>query len=393
MGKPLRSGGSGTVAVNVRPQIKTCPAEVGIGQLNLPDGTQIVALGHAFYPSHDRPLVDMVKRLLADVRPEVVMCLGGMAHEEAFKLLCDEEDIASDLTKVELPPELAEIKEAHANIEKRFLMLAKMNGRFIADFAKASGGHVYYIPSISRPLPNEIEAHLYCIEKHRVWKAWAERHPDEAKVGPEIPKDYATFLGLNGHKQVTVMNYGSAIVVNGSVLFMIGDYRRMYPGTSAWRDVQKNSLSVVRSFDGKVFSGWKTTPVHTQPRSQRKYWQAHEVGNLFSLKDGLGYLRDYEWRSQSIWYGVVAGGKVFGFNIPVLTGADGRRTLMLNGVAYDEDAASCPAKLIALPTPESCEALTASAKAAASAKATKTTKTTSRKATKPAVKKSPRRSK
>lgn len=85
MGRPLRSGAVSSFSVTIRPQVKTCPEEVGIFDLTLSDGTKVVAIGHTYWPSHDRSLVETLKRYLAEAKPDLIFFLGGALHEEAFK--------------------------------------------------------------------------------------------------------------------------------------------------------------------------------------------------------------------------------------------------------------------------------------------------------------------
>ena len=255
MGRPLRNGGN-SFQVAIRPLVKTCPEETGINRLSLPDGTKILVLAHAYFPSHDRSLHTAVTKMLKAEKPEVTILLGGMIHEEAFKAVVDDEDVVTKLTKAFVPPEIEEIMKKHEGIEKRFLALAKMGGKFISDYAKASGGHVYYIPSVTGMLPNEVDIMRFVLEQKERLDAWADKHPDEAVIGPDIPKDFAEFLGLKGNPNITVLPFGSSLVVNDKSMFVIGDFRRRNPLTAS-RTEAANHIDmdvIVRSFDGKVSS-------------------------------------------------------------------------------------------------------------------------------------------
>ncbi|MBX9688521.1 MAG: hypothetical protein K2X27_17565 [Candidatus Obscuribacterales bacterium] len=354
MGRPLRNGGN-SFQVAIRPLVKTCPKETGINRLSLPDGTKILILAHAYFPSHDRELHSAVLKLMKAERPEVTILLGGMIHEEAFKAVVDDKDVVTKLTKAHVPPEITAIMKASAVTEKRFLNLAALCGKFINEYATASGGHVYYIPSVTGMLPNEVDIMRFVLEQKERLDEWADKHPDEAKKGPDVPKEFNEFLGLKGNPNITVLPFGSALVVNNNSLFVIGDFRRRNPLT-AGKTEQANNIDmdvVVRSFDGKVSSAWETLPLHTLPEATRRFKAVHEVGNLFDLSKGLGYLRDYDLRAKGVVYGQIQGGRFNGFAIPALEGADGRRAFSIFNRIYDEDELNPGMRNIELPTPAS----------------------------------------
>jgi hypothetical protein len=354
MGRPLRNGGN-SFQVAIRPLVKTCPEETGFNRLSLPDGTKILTLAHAYFPSHDRELHQAVIKLLKAEKPEVTILLGGMIHEEAFKAVVDDEDVVTKLTKAHVPVEITEIMEKHVGIEKRFLALAAAGGRFINEYAKASGGHVYYIPSVTGMLPNEVDIMRFVLEQKERLDKFADKHPDEAVKGPDVPQDFAEFLGVKGNPNITVLPFGSALVVNDNSMFVIGDFRRRNP-LSAGKVEQANHLDmdvIVRSFDGKVSSSWETLPLHTMPESKRRFKGVHEVGNLFDLSKGLGYLRAYDLRAKGVWYGEIRGGRAHGWSIPALKGADGRRAFSIYNRIYQEDDLNVGVRNIELPTPAS----------------------------------------
>ena len=363
MGRPLRNGGN-SFQVAIRPLVKTCPEETGINRVSLPDGTKILVLAHAYFPSHDRELHTAVVKLLKAEKPEVTILLGGMIHEEAFKAVVDDEDVVTKLTKAYVPPEIASIMEKHDGIEKRFLALAKAGGNFIKEYQKASGGHVYYVPSVTGMLPNEVDIMRFVLEQKERLDAWADKHPDEARKGPAIPQDFADFLGLAGNANITVLPFGSALVLNEKSMFVIGDFRRRNPLTAARTEAANNIDMdvIVRSFDGKVSSAWETLPVHTMPEAKRRFKSQHEVGNLFDLSKGLGYLRNYDLRAKGVVYGEMRAGRFHGTAIPALTGADGRRAFSIFNRMYTEDDVNPGVRNIELPTPPSVKAKAASKK-------------------------------
>lgn len=368
MGMPRRDGGSGTVSVNIRPLIKTCVEEQGLGELTLKDGTRIVALAHTFWPNHDRSLMTAVRALLADVKPDVVFFLGGALNEEAFKQVVDEQDRSRRLVAQHEAPELTKIRAEKESQEERFLALARGGGEFLADIQAAAGCHMYYIPATPAgggSMPNELGILDFVLGQKAKIDDWAERHPEQGKAGPDISSDFATFIGVDANPNITVLPFGSAIRVNGKLRFMIGDFKRRHPGSSSQVDIEQLGESVVRSFDGKVASTFWTTPVHSLPEAVRRHWQAHEIGNLYDLSQ-LGFLRNYDRRGKSIWVGDVAGGgTVFGRNVVVQRGSDGKRCLLLDGKGYTEDAVYTGGKVFGLTLPEKEEAKPAPAKKSA----------------------------
>jgi hypothetical protein len=214
---------------------------------------------------------------------------------------------------------------------------------------------VYYIPSVTGMLPNEVDIMRFVLEQKERLDKFADKHPDEAVKGPDVPQDFAEFLGVKGNPNITVLPFGSALVVNDNSMFVIGDFRRRNP-LSAGKVEQANHLDmdvIVRSFDGKVSSSWETLPLHTMPESKRRFKGVHEVGNLFDLSKGLGYLRAYDLRAKGVWYGEIRGGRAHGWSIPALKGADGRRAFSIYNRIYQEDDLNVGVRNIELPTPAS----------------------------------------
>jgi hypothetical protein len=339
MGIPRRDGGGGTFQVNIRPLVKTCPDESGIGELDLPDGSRVVMTGLHLWPNQDRGLVAALRQYLVDKRPDLVILLGGILNEEAFKQVADSTDRMRKMIASRQAPEITRIRNEHEGLEDRFLALAAEGGKYIADFAEASSGHVIYIPSVpsaTGQLPNELGLIDFVLAQKEKLDKWAEKHPDEAVEGPPIPVNYADFLGLADNPNVTVMPFGSALRINGNQLVMVGDFRRRNPGSASQEAQRIHQENVWQSFDGKVASSWWTTPVDSLAESRRNWWQAHEIGNMYDLKQ-LGFLRKYDLRGKGIWVGTVVGGKLFGTSMPALRGKDGRRSFVIDGVPYDEE--------------------------------------------------------
>lgn len=354
MGMTQRNGGSGTVPVNVRPNVKTCPEESGIAELALDEGTKIICLAHTFFPSHDRSAVAAILNMLrhqrdreaakpaAERKKIVVMLLGGVIHEEAFKQVIDEQDEATKLLKIKPVAEVTRIRKDNETFEDRFLGLARLGGDFVRDFAEASGGHVLYIPSVTGMLPNEVDFMRFVLEKKKQLDRKADKHPKEAVKGSDIPAELDEFLGVHNDPRINVLPFGSAVDVNDHVRFLVGDFRLRTPGSASQKEATENptNMSVVRSFDGTAASAWFTSPKHTLGGAQRIWWQTHEVPCLFDIRAQLGYLRRYQLRGTGFWAGKIVGGKVKGQVVELAQGDDKRRSFFVYGNVYSEDAPS-----------------------------------------------------
>lgn len=365
MGRPIRNGAVGTFQVSIKPQVKTCPEEVGIGKLTLPDGTRIAIFGHAFYPSHDRSLCELVFKFLADYKPHAIFLLGGMIHEDAFKIIADDDkNHFSKLTGVQMPPEIDEILEQYDVMEERFLALAAKSGAFIKRFTEC-GAHVYYVPTLTGALPNEIDILSYVLEQKERADAFADKHDEEGKRGPAIPKTWDAFLGIDNHPSITVLPFGAAIEMNDKMLFKIGDFKRRPGGSAAWEEFRLSDISVARTYGLKVASAYKTLPQHTLPQTKRRFVQVHEIGHLFDIKAGLGYLRKYDGYTQSFLIGTVTpDGDFYPTPVVPVPGVSGRRGFVVNSKGYREDTPWVRAKEIVLPAPKRADE-TPSAKPAA----------------------------
>lgn len=337
MGLTMRNGGK-SFQVSIQPLVKTCAEESGILPLDLPDGTRIVALAHCYFPSHDRSIMEGIKSFLADAKPDIIFLLGGIVHEDAFKGIVDDDDVVKLLVKNQSPPELIEIRQNIAGVEKRFLKLAELCGNFIKELQAVSDADIIYIPSATGVMPNEIDIMRFVLGEKRRIDSWRGRNPKEADEGEDIPPDLAKFLGLNAHPRIHVLPFGAAALINDDMLLLVGDFRRRNPGTAAKVEFEQRGYNVVRGFDGKVSSGHETRPSDSFPGPKRRYHQWHEVGNIYDVSQGLGYVRTYDRRAIGFFAGKVVGGRVMGQVVIPVPGEDGRRSFVVWGQAYDEPA-------------------------------------------------------
>jgi len=328
--------------VVVKEDPKTSLHEAGIYPMQLKDGMRVVALAHMYFPHHDRSMVEQILQYLRDTKPEVVFLLGGIIDEEAFKRFGEEEE--NYLHDYPDAPEVAEAMAA-GGFEDQVLALGEMCGKFIEQFQVASGGKVIYIPSATHlSMPNEIRLMEWIQQTKRVWDGWVVAHP-KAKEHPSdptisLPKKLDVLFNLHNNKNIHVLRYGSAVKVNDKTLFMIGDFRRRHAADASAVEWEQRLYNIVRSFDGKVSSAWRTSADHTLPGLQLKFQEFHEIGFLWD-PGRMGHLRDYDRRAAGFFTGLVAHGELFGVSVPVIRGNDDRRTFVVDGVAYTEAEPGC----------------------------------------------------
>lgn len=328
--------------VVVKEDPKTSLHEAGISPMTLKDGMRAVAIAHMYYPHHDRSMVELVLKYLRDTRPEVVFMLGGIIDEDSFKRFGEvEENYLHDY------PDTPEVAEAMAagGFEDQVLKLGEMCGKFIEQFQVASGGKVIYIPSATHlSMPNEIRLMEWIQQTKRVWDAWVVAHP-KAKEYPSdptisLPKKLDVLFNLHKNPMVEVQRYGSAVLLNNRTLFMIGDFRRRHGADASNVEWEQRGYNIVRSFDGKVASAWRTSADHTLPGMQMHFQEFHEVGYLWDPRR-MGHLRDYDRRASGFFTGIMVHGELFGQSIPVIRGVDGRRSFVVDDAEYTEAEPGC----------------------------------------------------
>lgn len=329
-------------SVVVKEDPKTSLKEAGINTMTLGDGSRVVAVGHLYFPHHDRSMVEVVLNYLRATKPDVVFLLGGIVDEEAFKEFGEDQD--NYLHEGASAPEVAEALDA-GGFEDQVLKLGELCGKFIERFATASGGKVIYVPSATHlSMGNEVRLMEWIQQTKRYRDGWAAKHPDATDLPSDpstsLPKELALLFNLHNHPMIHVLKYGSAVLVNNKTLFMIGDFRRRHPGDASQVEWEQRSLNIVRSFDGKVASGWHTMTDHTLPALQLRFAEYHEIGYLWD-ETRMGHFRDYDRRAPGFFTGVVRDGELFGWSVPILRGTDCRRSFVVDGVPYTEESASC----------------------------------------------------
>jgi len=329
--------------VVVKEDAKTNMRAAKIHPMRLANGQKIVALGHLYYPYHDRSLFELVLQYLRDEKPDVVLLLGGIVAEDAFKSLWDVED-----NYLHDYPEVPEVEEAKAagGFEDRIRALAdRCREDLFLKIQEATGKLVIWDPSWTHlSMPNEVRMIEWIQGTKRYLDGWMQNHPDSSDVlsdpSDQLPKKLDELFGLQNMPNIKVLRYGAGVKVNNDVLFMIGDFRRRNAGDSSKVEWEQRGCSVVRSFDGKVASWWMTTADHTLPGLRLKYWQGHEVGYLWD-PIYMAHLRDYDRRAPGFWAGRIVFDKVVGRAVPVRRGNDGRRSFVVNGKPYTESEPGC----------------------------------------------------
>jgi len=178
--------------VVVKEDPKTSLRAAKIHPMRLADGRKIVALGHMFWPYHDRSMFETILQYLRDEKPDVVFLLGGMVSESAFKSLWDQEDIyLHDYPEV---PEVLEAQEAGL-FEDRIQCLAdSARENLFMRIQDASGGLVVWTPSCTHlSMENEVRITEWIQGTKRYLDGWMTNHPDSSDVvsnpGRQMPKE------------------------------------------------------------------------------------------------------------------------------------------------------------------------------------------------------------
>lgn len=312
-------------------------AEAGIYDLQLENGTKIVALANTLFPNHDENAVSLILQHIEKTRPEVVFLLGHIVDEDSFRALADTE--FNFLHRIKDAEALANAI-ANDGFEEKVLSLGKSAGEFIKRFA-AFGASVFYVPSWTNiGLPNELGIMDYVQMKKRFLDSWAANHPDASDVpsdpSVQLPTEIDALFGIAGLENIQTLPYGAAVCMNGTTLFMIGSFRRRAAGDSAMEEWAQRGFDIVKSVDGKSGSSWWTDIEHTMPEPVYNQHQTHEIGYLWQANRN-GHLGDYHRRSQSFGAFTVHFDRLFGEVVPFVPGTDGRRSIVVEGNTYTEE--------------------------------------------------------
>lgn len=330
-------------SVVVKEDPKTSLRAAKIHPLRLKNGAKVAAIGHLYWPYHDRNFFDLFLQYCRDEKPDVVLLLGGIFSESAWKSLWENED-----NYVHDYPEVPEVVEARSAgiFEDRVRALCDRGREEVFDRITETGVKlVLWVPSWTHlSMENEVRLTEWIQFTKRFLDGWMTNHPDASDIlsDPDdvLPKELDVLFGLTDNPKVKMLRYGAGVKVNDDVLFMIGDFRRRNPADSSLVEWRNRNSSIVRSFDGKVASWWMTTPDDTLPGLKLKYWQGHEIGYMWDPIQ-MAHLRDYDFRAPGFWTGRIVFGKVVGKSVLLRRGDDGRRSFVVSGKPYTEETPGC----------------------------------------------------
>ena len=245
-----------------------------------------------------------------------------------------------------MAPELKAALEEHFIWENRVFALGQSAGEYIASWAQPGNSKVLYIPSASQLMPREHELMQQLYHTQDYITDYREQHHTYLGTDPvaqilgsenrDSSEDFKALLNVQDPR-VQVCRFGAGVIVNDDTLIEISDFRRRNPSTAAYTQLISRMRSIIKTFDGKTSSGWRTAPGSSLPNILRQY-QFHEVGNLMD-DVRMGYLRRYDYWSKSIFFGRIVRGQLHGQTYPILRGTDGRRSVVVDGHAFTEPTA------------------------------------------------------
>jgi hypothetical protein len=352
--------------VAVQNKHKTSTREAGSFDLRLDDGEKLIALGHFYFPDHDRSLFEgVVFPLLEWYKPRVILILGGAIHDDAFQALAPRALRRVAFREHDLAPEVLAAKNASDMFEERIRLFGLECGRFLSSLADRAGDRstVVYIPSSSPLIPCENEIMTFLSYTKQKVDSYRAAHPDQAPAAQQIPclpipgsmcsaaelqQDFAALLGLTDDPRVQVQPFGSAIylnrvvengiLINGGVRFEVGSRRLMNPLSAAFRSMYENRISTIRGFDGKLSTGWLTQVRHSL-LAPRRHLTFGEVPNLMD-SERMGYLGDDQRWAKGIYCGNISRRLLHGQSFPIQRGVDGRRGVVIYGREFQESSAA-----------------------------------------------------
>lgn len=348
--------------IAVQNKYKTSSREAGMFDLQLAQGEKIVALGHFYFPDHDRSLFDgIVLPFLSWYKPRVILILGGAIHDDAFQSLAPRALRRIALREHLLAPEVAAAKDSSEIFEERVRTFGASCGNFLASLAEAAGEEstVVYIPSSSPRLPCENEILSFLTYTKQRMDAWRQSHPAENEAGTNIPclpvgdslcssgepeRDFTELIGLTDDDRVKVLPFGSSLVLNRQIVdglliqsgvrLEVGSTRLKNPLSAGFRAMFENRMPTVRGFDGKMANGWMTQVKHSllAPRNHTFF---AEVPNLMD-SERMGYLGDDQRWAKGLYAGSICQGLLHGRSYAIQRGVDGRRGVVICGHPFDE---------------------------------------------------------
>jgi hypothetical protein len=344
--------------ITVREHAVQSVKEAGLFEITVPDGTRAVFIANAGFPHFDKGLRDVQLRHIKDVQPGVIFLMGHMGDSGAFQAIIENE---KNFLHTYADSEPVTAAREHPLYEGRVRSLGAAFGDFIKGYAEAApNATVIWIPAwVKLGLPNELDILDWVHQKKRFLDSWVSNHPDSVDA-PSNPFDSLpeTLEGLfsledvavtikstedpalgDQSKRIKIMPFGAGVVVNGETLVIGGSFRRRAAGDAPWIEwEQRGYKATIRSVDGKAGSAYQTSLKTTVPEPIYNCIQVHEIGYGWEAKE-YGHLGDYHRRCQAFLSGSFFYDTFFGDVVPFLPGADGRRTLYLQGRTYTEETA------------------------------------------------------
>jgi hypothetical protein len=332
--------------------------EAGLFQIAVPDGTRAVFIANAGFPHFDKGFRDVQLKHIKDVQPRLIFVMGHMGDSGAFKAVIENE---TNFLHTYADSEAVMLARQEPMFEGRIRSLGKSFGEFIKGYADAApNATVIWIPAwVNLGLPNELDILDWVHQKKGFLDSWVGKHPDSMDA-PSNPFDAlpGTLEGLfsledvavtvhstedpallDQSKRIKIMPFGAAVEVNGETLVIGGSFRRRAAGDAPWIEwEQRGYKCTIRAVDGKAGSGYQTSLKTTVPEPIYNCVQVHEIGYAWEAKE-YGHLGDYHRRCQAFLSGSFFYDTFFGDVVPFMAGADGRRSLFLQGRTYTEETA------------------------------------------------------
>ncbi len=335
----------GFLNITVAAKLRTSLPEAGIYHLDLTEGQKVFAIGHPFFPDHDRKLFNgIILPVLEREKPDVIFVLGGGVHDNAFQDIAPKRaDKTSAIHHHAPAPEVLAAMAAGNSTEAQIMALGAAAGDFYRSLSAAAGGAtVLYIPSAAPSLPSEAELMKFLYFTQLKLDSMYEKMEDEAPDPedriflPTSSQDFARLMNCVNDPLIQILRFGSGVMLNEKVLFLVGDFRRRNALTSGFTEQQLRDVSVVKGFDGKLADGWETKALEGL-RNTRRYSQIHEVPNLFD-RERLGDLRDYDFWAQGFSMGQIVRGELHFRGYPIIPLDGGKRGVVVNGHGYAEES-------------------------------------------------------
>lgn len=341
--------------------LKTTPVQAGKMEVIVKNGTKFVALALTMFPDHDRNLVAMVHEFLRQYKPDVLLLMGGIIHDDSFLELAPKRQGERHRIVVHqnaLAPELKEVIEKEKIWENRVDRWGGKCGEFVLSFAQAADAELtLYVPATWPLIPREFDAikELYYVQE--LLANFRKRHPQPSDS--EVRKilssaqnnsssDFRRLLHIKD-KSVHILPFGAIVEVKErdaekGMLFLPNSQRRRNAFTAAHTYLEQYGQSIAISMDGKLSSSYPTYPGTSFP-TRRRYLEAHEMGKLYDdARMGELQAGEYHRVADGFLVGTVIEGMTTARTVPFLRGKDGCRCLVYDDICLKESKPGALAK-------------------------------------------------